>query len=179
MQLLLNFHILKFFIQFKGASDLKGMPENFEKHGKQINNGIGMVEEFISGQGVGGNMVGSFGDIFFKLLNFVTGVLNENILCNKEMEKFFFNFGVHENAVGDVDKELIFVDIPLKPGLSCEAKYHVQRYHVFALDLLTRAHTLLVGLLVTLLRQVLDQRDEHVLWVVLLKLQLRVRVATP
>ena len=179
MQLLLNFHILKFFVQFKGTSDFKGMPENFEKHGKQINNGIWVIEELISGQEVAGNMVGSFGDIFFKLLNFVTGVLNENILCNKEMEKFFLNFGVHQNAVGDVYEELIFVDVTLKPRLPCQAEYHVQRYHVLALDLLTRAHALLVGLLVTLLRQVLDQWDKHVLWIVLLKLQLRVRVPTP
>jgi hypothetical protein len=99
MQILLNFHILKLLINFERPSNLKGMPENLEKHGKQINDRIGMIEELISRQELRSNLVGSFRNVFFKLLNLSTRVLDKNILGNKQMKELLLDFGVHQNTV--------------------------------------------------------------------------------
>ena len=72
---------------------------------------------------------------------------------------------------------MVLVDIALEPSLPGQVEYHIKRHHVFAFDLLPGSYTVLVGLLVAFFSQVLNQGNENIFWVVLLKLQLRVKVS--
>lgn len=63
----------------------------------------------------------------------------------------------------------LFVDIPTKPILRNKHINRTQRYHVLPLKVTPTTHTLLICLLVAQFRQILDQRNENILWIVFLK----------
>lgn len=93
----------------------------------------------------------------------------EEAADEQQVEELLLDFGVHEYLVRHVGDEGGQVDSRGEPGLTHHTVDLSQRDHVFALKALPCAHTRLILAPQAHLAEMLDQRDENVLWVVLLK----------
>lgn len=143
---------------------------------EQIDECAGKVEEGVIGKTTLCDLAGTFADQFFEFLGVLSGE-GEEFANEEEMEEFFLDFGVHEYLVGHVGDQRSQVDTLLEPLLTEHAVDFGQRHHVLAFEALPRAHTRLVLSLHAALPQVLDQRNEDVLGVVLLEGQVSVAEA--
>ncbi|MFN9979133.1 MAG: hypothetical protein ACK53Y_04430, partial [bacterium] len=126
------------------------------------------VEEGVGGEGAQGDVVGVPTDQFFEFAGVVAGD-GEEIPDEEEVKELLLDFGVHEYLVGHFGDEGGQVDSAPKPRLAHHAVYLRQRDHILALKALAGAHTGLVLALQAHFAQVLNERDENVLGVVLLE----------
>lgn len=99
-------------------------------------------------------------------------VADEDHMRDQDMEQFLLYFGVDQNLIGNVGQGALFVDIPHEPILSDECVNGAERDHVLSLKLPPAAHACFIGLFVSHLGQVLNERDEYILWVIFLEFYL-------
>ena len=145
--------------------------EDLEEEVKEIDDGIGIVEDGVGGLRSLGDEVGFATDLAFEVLEVEKG-RGEDELGDEKVEELLLYFGVEQYFVGDVAEGQLAADVPNKPSLADQNVYTPQRHHVLALHLTPASHALLIGLPIPHLPQVLDQRDEDVLGVVLLEIGL-------
>ena len=88
------------------------------------------------------------------------------------MEQFLLYFGVDQNLIGNVGQCALFVDIPHEPILSDECVNRTKWDHVLSLKVPPAAYTFFICFFVSHLGEVLDKRDEYILWVVFLEFYL-------
>lgn len=86
------------------------------------------------------------------------------------MEELLFNFGVHKDLIRNISFQKPFVDASLKPVLCEKLKDKGQGDYIFAFELFSGAHASFVMFPKAEICQVLNDRNEDVLGVVLLEL---------
>jgi len=136
-----------------------------------------MRKEFIWWKILSWDFTGCFGDVFLKLFNLCTVVFKEDVLSHEKMEEFLFDFGIHKNFIGNIDDNLIFVDVSFKPRFSCKFEDHVKRDNIFSFNLFSGANTLLISFFVTFICEILDEGNEDIFRVVFLKFELWVCIS--
>ena len=111
---------------------------------KQIDEGTGMSEEGMGRDLAASDFIGLSADYFFEGFA-VTGRKSKEFLDKEEMEKFLFDFGVHQDFVAHVGHQSSYVDSFSEPTLAYQLVDLGQRNNVLTLETLTGSHALLVG----------------------------------
>jgi len=168
---LLEGQLLQLFLQLEVALLARVQHQHLEEEVQEVDDGIGVIEEVVLRQGSLGDSIGLATDPPPEIPKLEVAAA-EHEVRDEYVKQLLLYLGIHEYFVRDVPDRRLPVDVAHEPPLGDQQVHRTQRDHVFTLKLTPAAHALLVSLLVAQLRQVFDKRNEYVLRVVLLELDL-------
>lgn len=168
---LLEGQLLQLLLQLEVALLARVQHQYLEEEMQKIYDRIGMTEKIVLRQGPPSDSIGLPTDPPPEILE-LEMTATEYEMRDEHMKQLLLYLRINEYLVRNVRDRRLPADIAHEPVLSNQHVHRSQRNHVLTLKFTPAPHTLLVRLLVPQLRQVLDKRNEYILRVILLELDL-------